>query len=133
MRDKVLSTLKRINKTRTWLADSANIAKQNMSSWLNGKDTLSQESIDRIKYALKEYDESFGYKNYHLEWSGKRYDFDNIDEIVSWVKDLDCTDFVNSITPIYNDRNEQTLSLDIIIAPVDNSIKYVLRFPEIIR
>lgn len=134
MRDKVIDTLNIIGKSRKWLADEANIAKQNLSSWLNGKDTLSDEAIGRIQKVLMKYDASFGFKKYHLEWNGQRYDFECIDDIADWIKHLEIGDqFINVAVPIFNENNEEVFISEIIIAPVDRSVMFGFKFQEIVR
>ena len=134
MRDKVQNTLDRIGQSRKWLADVADIAKQNLSSWMNGKNTLSDEAIGRIQKALMKYDASFGFKKYHLEWNGQRYDFESIDNIVDWIRQLEIGDqFINVVLPVLNENNEEVFLLEVIIAPVDRSITFGLKFQTIVK
>lgn len=92
MRELIIKELNKLQRTRYWLANESGVARSNLYSWLEGKNTLGEDAINRLASTINKNGGKCGrwYANIRGGWHEqyKPYYFNTYDEIIERVRGM---------------------------------------------
>ncbi|MBQ0154501.1 MAG: hypothetical protein KBS70_06930 [Bacteroidales bacterium] len=90
MREKIAEALNRLGKSAYWLAKESGVAKPNIYTWLQGKNTISDDGVEKLRQALISAGatelRTESEEPYIFDFQGAEHQFQTLEDIYTWAK-----------------------------------------------